>query len=184
MYPREPLVRIDPGPVGAILEGATRPGHFAGVLQVVHKVMCLTQPDVALCGREDAQQLALVTTMVEDLDLGVRIHPVEIAREEDGVARSSRNAYLDAEQRVRAQALYRALSAGAAASPAGPGAALAAARAALAGADVTLDYLVLVDPATFTDLAPEATSGLLAVAAWVGSTRLIDNMLLTFEGTR
>lgn len=184
MYPREPLVRIDPGPVGAILEGATRPGHFAGVLQVVHKVMCLTQPDVALFGRKDAQQLALVTTMVEDLDLGVRIHPVEIAREEDGVARSSRNAYLDAEQRVRAQALYRALSAGAAAAPAGPGAALAAARAALAGADVTLDYLVLVDPATFTDLAPEATSGLLAVAAWVGSTRLIDNMLLTFEGTR
>lgn len=184
MYPRPPLVRIDPGPVGSILEGATRPGHFAGVLQVVHKVMCLTGPDVALFGRKDAQQLALVTTMVEDLDLGARIVPVDIVRDDDGVARSSRNAYLSPSERVRARALVRALEAGRAAAGGGPGAALAAARAVLDAAEgVDLDYLVLVDPATFTDLEPGAATGLLAVAARVGTTRLIDNALVPFGGT-
>jgi len=185
VYPREPLVRIDPGPVARILEGRTRPGHFAGVLQVVHKVFNLTRPDVALFGRKDAQQLALVATMVEDLDMGVRIEPVEIVRDDDGVARSSRNAYLSAAERAEARALSRALRAAAAAAGAGPEASLAAARAVLDGAKgVRLDYLVLVDPATFTDLPADATTGLMAVAAWVGTTRLIDNALLTFEGRR
>lgn len=183
MYPREPLVRIDPGPVARILEGRTRPGHFAGVLQVVHKVLNLTAPDVALFGRKDAQQLALVTTMVEDLDMAVRIVPVDIVRDDDGVARSSRNAYLDAGERVQARALSRALSAAAGAAGEGPDAAMAAARAVLDGAEgVRLDYLVLVDPTTFTDLAPGAGTGLMAVAAWVGPTRLIDNALLDFGG--
>jgi len=183
MYPREPLVRIDPGPVARILEGRTRPGHFAGVLQVVHKVLNLTAPDVALFGRKDAQQLALVTTMVEDLDMAVRIVPVDIVRDDDGVARSSRNAYLDAGERVQARALSRALSAAAGAAGEGPDAAMAAARAVLDGAEgVRLDYLVLVDPTTFTDLAPGAGTGLMVVAAWVGPTRLIDNALLDFGG--
>ncbi len=183
MYPREPLVRIDPGPVARILEGRTRPGHFAGVLQVVHKVLNLTAPDVALFGRKDAQQLALVTTMVEDLDMAVRIVPVDIVRDDDGVARSSRNAYLDAGERVQARALSRALSAAAGAAGEGLDAAMAAARAVLDGAEgVRLDYLVLVDPTTFTDLAPGAGTGLMAVAAWVGPTRLIDNALLDFGG--
>ncbi len=184
VYPREPLVRIDPGPVARILEGRTRPGHFAGVLQVVHKVMNLTRPDFALFGRKDAQQLALVTTMVEDLDMGVRIVPVEIVRDDDGVARSSRNAYLSAGERVQARALSRALAAGAAAAAAGgPAASLAAARAVLDAADgVDLDYLVLVDPSTFTDLTVGAPVGLLAIAARVGPTRLIDNALVPFEG--
>lgn len=184
LYPRRPLVRIDPGPVGSILEGATRPGHFAGVLQVVHKVLCLTRPDVALFGRKDAQQLALVTTMVEDLDVPVRIVPVEIVRDDDGVARSSRNAYLSAGERVRARALVRALRAGVAAADWGAGAVLAAAREVLDDAEgVELDYLVIVDPATFTDLEPGAATGLLAVAARVGTTRLIDNALVPFGGT-
>lgn len=184
VYPRTPLVRIDPGPVGSILEGSTRPGHFAGVLQVVHKVLCLTRPDVALFGRKDAQQLALVTTMVEDLDVPVRIVPVEIVRDDDGVARSSRNAYLSVGERVRARALVGALTAGAAAADRGPDAALAAARAVLDGAEgVELDYLVLVDPSTFTDLPPGASEGLLAVAARVGTTRLIDNAIVRFGGT-
>lgn len=184
VYPRTPLVRIDPGPVGSILEGATRPGHFAGVLQVVHKILCLTRPDVALFGRKDAQQLALVTTMVEDLDVPVRIVPVEIVRDDDGVARSSRNAYLSEGERVRARALVGALTAGAAAADRGPDAALAAARAVLDGAEgVELDYLVLVDPSTFTDLPPGASEGLLAVAARVGTTRLIDNAIVRFGGT-
>lgn len=184
VYPREPLVRIDPGSVARILEGRTRPGHFAGVLQVVHKVMNLTRPDFALFGRKDAQQLALVTTMVEDLDMGVRIVPVEIVRDDDGVARSSRNAYLSAGERVQARALSRALAAGAAAAAAGgPAASLAAARAVLDAADgVDLDYLVLVDPSTFTDLTVGAPVGLLAIAARVGPTRLIDNALVPFEG--
>jgi len=183
MYPREPLVRIDPGPVARILEGRTRPGHFAGVLQVVHKVLNLTAPDVALFGRKDAQQLALVTTMVEDLDMAVRIVPVDIVRDDDGVARSSRNAYLDAGERVQARALSRALSAAAGAAGEGLDAAMAAARAVLDGAEgVRLDYLVLVDPTTFTDLAPGAGTGLMVVAAWVGPTRLIDNALLDFGG--
>ena len=183
MYPREPLVRIDPGPVARILEGRTRPGHFAGVLQVVHKVLNLTAPDVALFGRKDAQQLALVTTMVEDLDMAVRIVPVDIVRDDDGVARSSRNAYLDAGERVRAGALPRARPPPAGAPGEGPDAAMAAARAVLDGAEgVRLDYLVLVDPTTFTDLAPGAGTGLMAVAAWVGPTRLIDNALLDFGG--
>lgn len=183
MYPREPLVRIDPGPVGSILEGRTRPGHFAGVLQVVHKVFNLTRPDVALFGRKDAQQLALVTTMVEDLDMGLRIEPVDIVRDDDGVARSSRNAYLSAGERAQARALSRALRAAADDAGDGPDASLAAARGILDGADgVRLDYLVLVDPTTFTDLAPGAGTGLMAVAAWVGTTRLIDNALLDFGG--
>jgi len=154
------------------------------VLQVVHKVLCLTRPDVALFGRKDAQQLALVTTMVEDLDVPVRIVPVEIVRDDDGVARSSRNAYLSEGERVRARALVGALTAGAAAADRGPDAALAAARAVLDGAEgVELDYLVLVDPSTFTDLPPGASEGLLAVAARVGTTRLIDNAIVRFGGT-
>ncbi len=180
MYPREPLVRIDPGPVATILEGATRPTHFAGVLQVVAKVMIAVGPDVAIFGQKDAQQLALVSTMVEDLDLGVEIVAAPIARDEDGVARSSRNAYLSPGERVQARALSQALRAGQAES--GPSEALAAAREVLENAPgVRLDYLVLVDPITFTELHPGAERGLLAVAAWVGTTRLIDNAIVTLR---
>lgn len=184
MYPREPLVRIDPGPVGARLEGATRPGHFAGVLQVVAKVMNLVRPQIALFGQKDAQQLALIATMVADLDLGVEIVPVPIARDDDGVARSSRNAYLSPEERVRARALSQALEAGTRAAGGGPGIVYDAAAGVLSQApDVRLDYLVLVDPETFIDVRHDATFGLLAVAAWVGTTRLIDNALVDFGGT-
>lgn len=188
MYPREPLVRIDPGPVATVLEGATRPGHFAGVLQVVHKVMNLTCPDLAMFGRKDAQQLALITTMVDDLDMGIEIVPVEIAREPDGLARSSRNSYLSEEEHEIALALQAALRAGrdAATDGALPGEALAAAQDSLAEAVAAAngvirpDYLVLVDPRTFTEVQPGATDGLLAIAAWVGTTRLIDNTPVTF----
>ncbi|MDO5495381.1 MAG: pantoate--beta-alanine ligase [bacterium] len=186
MYPREPLVRIDPGPVASVLEGATRPGHFAGVLQVVHKVMNLVRPDVAMFGQKDAQQLALIRTMVADLDMGIEIEAVKIARDPDGVAQSSRNAYLSESERAWARALSRALVAGADAAEDGGsgGAVLAAAEHELeravreSGGVVRLDYLVLVDPETFTPLASGAREGLLAVAAWVGSTRLIDNRVL------
>ena len=191
MYPRAPLVRIDPGPVASVLEGATRPGHFAGVLQVVHKVMNLMAPDVALFGRKDAQQLALITTMVDDLEMGIEIIPVEIAREPDGLARSSRNVYLSDEEHRMALALQRSLRAGrdAATDGAEPDEALAAAREVLdlavaeSSGVIRPDYLVLVDPRTFTKVVPGTPDGLLAVAAWVGTTRLIDNTLVTFGGT-
>lgn len=183
MYPQAPLVRLDPGPVARVLEGATRPGHFAGVLQVVNKVMNLVRPDVAVFGQKDAQQLALIRTMVRDLDMGIEILPVPIVRDSDGVARSSRNTYLTTQERTEARTLSQALAAGRAAAGDGPAAALAAADAVLAGVvAIRRDYLVLVDPTTFQPVTANARVGLLAVAAWVGSTRLIDNMLVEFGG--
>ncbi|MCK6209754.1 pantoate--beta-alanine ligase [Georgenia sp. EYE_87] len=187
-YPAEPLVRIDPGPVAGVLEGRTRPGHFAGVLQIVTKVLSLVRPDVAVFGQKDAQQLALVRTLVRDLDLGVEIVGVPIRREEDGLAMSSRNTYLSAQERRRALALSRALAAGrdAGAAGGGPADVLHAAEEVLGSADgVEVDYLALVDPDTFLPLNQGAAgAGLLAVAARVGTTRLIDNMTVDLRGPR
>jgi len=187
-YPAEPLVRIDPGPVAAVLEGRTRPGHFAGVLQIVAKVLSLVRPDVAVFGQKDAQQLALVRTLVRDLDLGVEIVGVPIRREADGLAMSSRNAYLSAQERRRALALSRALAAGrdAGAAGGGPADVLRAAEEVLGSAEgVEVDYLALVDPDTFLPLDEGAAgAGLLAVAARVGTTRLIDNMTVDLRGPR
>nr|KEP23668.1 pantoate--beta-alanine ligase [Georgenia sp. SUBG003] len=187
-YPAQPLVRVDPGPVAGVLEGRTRPGHFAGVLQIVAKVLNLVRPDVAVFGQKDAQQLALVRTLVRDLDLGVQIVGVPIRREEDGLAMSSRNAYLSPDERRRALALSRALAAGRDAAAAG-GAVAEVRRVAedvLGAAEgVRVDYLALVDPDTFLPLDERATgAGLLAVAAWVGTTRLIDNMTVDLQGPR
>jgi pantoate--beta-alanine ligase len=169
MYPNgEPAVRVNPGPLGEVLEGASRPGFFHGVLTVVLKLLHLTRPDRAYFGEKDYQQLTLIRAMVRDFDLAVEIHGVPTVREPDGLALSSRNRYLSTEERERALALSRALRAGAA-SPADP---LAAAQAEISGVD--LDYLVLTDPA----LGPAPASGpaRLLVAARVGTTRLIDNM--------
>src|SRR5699024_2031873 len=135
----DPSVRVDPGPVATRLEGASRPTHFAGVLTVVLKLLHLTRPDVALFGQKDAQQLALVRAMVRDLDLDVEIVAVPIRREPDGLAMSSRNAYLAPDERQAALALSAALRAGAAVASSGPAAVVAAARAVLAaqpGVDV------------------------------------------------
>ncbi|MGV9188526.1 pantoate--beta-alanine ligase [Arcanobacterium canis] len=179
MYPREPLVRINPGPVATVLEGKTRPTHFAGVLQVVHKVMNLVRPQLAYFGQKDAQQLALIRTMVADLDMNLEIRAVPIKREESGLAMSSRNTYLSESERCDALALSRALTVGrnAAEEGASAGEVLRIARESIHGVNVRLDYLVLVDPQTFTELDDNAHGeGLLAIAAYVGSTRLIDNM--------
>ncbi|GAA4418568.1 hypothetical protein GCM10023169_08310 [Georgenia halophila] len=180
MYPAEPLVRIDPGPVADVLEGAARPGHFAGVLQVVTKILNLVRPDVAVFGQKDAQQLALVRTLVRDLDLGVEIVGVPTRREDDGLALSSRNAYLTAPQRIQALAISRALRTGVEAADGGADAAtvLRVTDEVLTHAGgIDKDYLVLVDPETFLPLPDNARGpGLLAVAAGVGTTRLIDNM--------
>ena len=170
MYPDgEPTVRVSPGPLGEILEGASRPGFFHGVLTVVLKFFQLTRPDLALFGEKDYQQLTLIRRMARDLDVPVEIIGAPTVREPDGLALSSRNRYLSVAQRRTAPSLSAALWTGAAAGRD----AVAAARAAL-HPDVALDYLVLTDP----DLGPPPPSGpaRLLIAAKVGATRLIDNI--------
>ncbi|MDF0371553.1 pantoate--beta-alanine ligase [[Kitasatospora] papulosa] len=230
VYPGgDPQVRITAGPMGERLEGAARPGHFDGMLTVVAKLLHLTRPDAAFFGQKDAQQLALVRRMVSDLNFGIDIVAVPTVRDPDGLALSSRNRFLSAEERSTALALPRALFAArdrlaaqqtlharartvperegradaltrlgevraaadtqavALARPTvAPSAVLAAARAVLdeaAEEDVplTLDYVALVDPADFTEVPDDRVSGeaVLAVAARVGATRLIDNIPLT-----
>lgn len=198
IYPSgTPQVTINPGPIATVLEGATRPTHFGGVCQVVLNLMHLTRPAWALFGRKDAQQLAIVRAMVRDLSVPLSIEPVDIRRESDGLAMSSRNAYLTPTQRQQALALSQALKAGiAAAENGGDGAAVRqAALAYLANADgVEVDYVAVVGADSFVDLAgaglgldpqkyqPVAgESALLALAAKVGSTRLIDNTLITLR---
>ncbi|MEE4545820.1 pantoate--beta-alanine ligase [Streptomyces sp. V4-01] len=187
VYPGgRPQVRISAGPMGERFEGASRPGHFDGMLTVVAKMLHLTRPRVAFFGEKDAQQLALIRRMVRDLDFPVEIVGVPTVREGDGVALSSRNRYLDDAARVSARALSRALAAGREAAARGPQAAVGAARAVLDHAAVTeppvaLDYVALIDPADFTEAGPAHTGpAVLAVAAKVGGTRLIDNIPLEF----
>ncbi|WP_436774220.1 pantoate--beta-alanine ligase [Yinghuangia sp. YIM S09857] len=195
VYPNgEPQVRVSAGPMGGVLEGASRPGHFDGMLTVVAKLMNLTAPDAgrhtAFFGEKDAQQLALIRRMAADLNLRVTVVGVPTVREPDGLALSSRNRYLSASDRGTALALNRALRAGAAVVSAGARAVHDAASAVVAEAasatpPLELDYLALVDPATFTEV-PEHYSGpaVLAVAARVGTTRLIDNVPLVIAGAR
>lgn len=162
----QPSVTVSAGPLGAAYEGASRPGHFDGMLTVVAKLFGVVRPEAAWFGQKDAQQLALVRRMVGDLDLGVDIREVPTVREPDGLALSSRNVHLSPAERSAALALSRAVRSGS----------LALARAELAtAAGIDLDYVDLVDPATFT---PSET-GRLIVAARVGSTRLIDNAVIT-----
>lgn len=181
MYPTgDPVVRVSAGRLGTVLEGTFRPGHLDGVLTVVLKLFHLTRPDVALFGQKDAQQLAAVRQMVCDLDVPVAIAGVPIVRDDDGLALSSRNAYLSPDERRRALSLSRALAAARAAADegAGPDDVRAAAVAVLTGPEGVdaLDYAALVDPATFDEVGPGHSGlALLALAARVGATRLIDN---------
>ncbi|MFD8422449.1 pantoate--beta-alanine ligase [Streptomyces sp. NPDC059668] len=229
VYPGgEPQVRLSAGPMGGRLEGATRPGHFDGMLTVVAKLLHLTRPDTALFGQKDAQQLALIRRMVRDLNFGIEIVGVPTVREEDGLALSSRNRFLSPQERRTSLALSQALFAGrdrhaaqealrararevpatraraealsaigesraaadahavAKAAPGGPSGVRAAARLILDEAarlkpPLALDYLALVDPSDFTEIQDDFTGeAVLAVAARVGTTRLIDNLPLTF----
>ncbi|MEV7276740.1 pantoate--beta-alanine ligase [Streptomyces sp. NPDC093111] len=238
VYPGgEPQVRITAGPMGERLEGASRPGHFDGMLTVVAKLLHLTGPDLAFFGQKDAQQLALIRRMVRDLNFPVEIVGVPTVREADGLALSSRNRFLSAEERHTALALSRALFAARdrlaaqaalrARAQALPGAqgrgdaraealsrigearaaadAHAVAQAAESGGaeavrcaaqgfledaaraepPLTLDYLALVDPADFTEVEDgHDGEAILAVAARVGTTRLIDNIPLTFGAVK
>ncbi|MEV5726812.1 pantoate--beta-alanine ligase [Streptomyces pharetrae] len=229
MYPDgRPEITLRAGAMGERLEGASRPGHFDGMLTVVAKLLHLTRPDVAFFGQKDAQQLALIRRMVRDLNFPVEIVGVPTVREEDGLALSSRNRYLSPQERRTALALSRALFAAqdrhvalealraralevpstraraealsaigesraaadahavAKAVPGGPAEVRAAARLVLDEAarldpPLALDYLALVDPSDFTEVGDDFTGeAVLAVAARVGATRLIDNITLTF----
>ena len=178
VYPDgDPGVRVSAGPLGEVLEGASRPGHFDGVLTVVGKLLHLTAARSAYFGQKDAQQLLLIRRMVRDIDFPVDVVSVPTVREADGLAMSSRNMYLTASDRETALCLSRALRAGGEAAAFGPSAIRRAAREVLVEEPLALvDYLVLVHPQTLADV-PEWYRGeaLLAVAARVGTTRLIDN---------
>lgn len=180
VYPQRPQVTVSAGPLGERFEGASRPGHFDGVLTVVAKLLHVTGPGLAFFGEKDFQQLALVRRMVADLDIPVRIVGVPTVREPDGLALSSRNRYLSAEQRVVALRLSAALRAGVSSADRGRSGILAAAHRVLDSVEaLELDYLALVDEATFDDVRPGATGpARLLVAAKVGTTRLIDNAAL------
>ncbi len=174
---RPDSVTIDPGPLGDILEGASRSGHFRGTLTVVAALLGMTQPDLALFGEKDYQQLVLIRRMVADLHQPVDVVAVPTVRDHDGLALSSRNRYLSADERHAALAIPRALDAAGRAAADGADAAREAGREVLAAEPgIDLDYAVVTDP----DLgpAPDRGDARLLVAARVGSTRLIDNCAL------
>ncbi len=177
VYPEGFATNVSVSGVSEVLEGAHRPGHFDGVATVVAKLFAQVQPDVALFGEKDWQQLAVIRRMTADLDLPVEIQPVPTQRDDDGLALSSRNAYLMPEDRARAVALPRALGAAERAIVEGtdPEAALAQARETLAAAGFEVDYVALADADTLGDPRPGHPWRLLA-AARIGGTRLIDNI--------
>jgi pantoate--beta-alanine ligase len=182
MYLPDRQVSVCSGTMGSLVEGASRPGHFDGVLTVVLKLFHLVHPDLAIFGQKDAQQLAMIRRMVADLDLPIEIIGAPTVREPDGLALSSRNRYLSAQDRTAALALSRALRAGAAELT--PARIRASARAVLdeSGPGLDLDYLALVDPSTFTEVNDSyAGTAVLAVAAKVGKTRLIDNVIVSLN---
>ncbi len=178
MYPPGADTVVDPGPLGTELEGASRPGHFAGVLTVCSTLFHVVGPDVAMFGEKDFQQLVLMKKMVRDLHFPLSVVGVPIVREPDGLALSSRNVYLSPDDRARATLLSRALAEGAGVSARGPEAVVERAREVLAAEpDVDVDYLELRGP----DLGPVPGDGdaRLLVAARVGTTRLLDNVAVT-----
>lgn len=175
MYPDGPRTTVHPGPLGGELEGAVRPTHFAGMLTVVLKLLQIVRPDKAFFGEKDYQQLVLIRQMADDLNLDSRIIGVPTVRESDGLAMSSRNRYLNPEEREQASALSSALLAGMYAAGGGPAAVLDAARAILDEVPAIItDYLELRGP--WLEDAPTAGPARLLVAARLGATRLLDNI--------
>ena len=178
MYPSGADVRVSAGRLGTILEGAARPGHFDGVCTVVAKLFNLIEPDRAFFGQKDAQQVAVIKAMVRDLSYRIRIEVCPTVREHDGLAVSSRNAYLSEEERTQAPALFNGLRRGAKAIEGGADASAAEALMAdvISSAGFELDYARVVEP----DTCEPWTTGpaLLVAAASLGSTRLIDNVVV------
>lgn len=182
VYPEPPRVVVTPRALAARWEGAARPGHFEGVLTVVAKLFNIVQPHVAVFGQKDIQQATLVRAMVRDLDLPVDIVVCPTVREPDGLAMSSRNSYLDAPSRERALGLSEALRAVQRAHAAGERSAArleAIARRHLADRGIAeVDYVAIADPRTLEPLADAGAGTIVALAARVGRTRLIDNVIL------
>lgn len=181
MYPGgDPLVTVSAGAIGEVFEGEHRPGHFDGMLTVVLKLLHLTEPDVALFGAKDAQQLIAVRTMVRDLSMSVRIEAVPTVRDADGLALSSRNVHLSPTERTTALALYQALTVAQEAARNGASAldVIQVGRSQLEReSDISVDYFAALHPDSAQPV-PDDYRGdaIVAVAALVGSTRLIDNV--------
>ena len=185
LYPTWPIATtVHAGRVSSLFEGKSRPGHFDGVLTVVAKLLNIVRPDVVLFGQKDAQQVFLVSQMVSDLDLGVRVEVVETVREPDGLARSSRNRFLDDRERRAARVLSQALEAATSTADRGIDAVIAGAQSVLMGESlVELDYFAVVDPATFLPVDDDYRGpAQVLIAARVGETRLIDNERIRLGG--
>lgn len=180
-YPAGPQITMNAGAIGDVLEGASRPGHFDGMLTVVAKLLHLTAADIALFGEKDYQQLVLISQMVEQLKFPVKVQPVATVREADGLAMSSRNRYLSDAQRAVAATIPRVLAAVVAACDTdGVAAGLAAGSAILATEPaIDVDYLVVTDPMLGSVIEGE---GRVLIAARIGQTRLIDNMACIVKG--
>ncbi|MDA1361808.1 pantoate--beta-alanine ligase [Glycomyces luteolus] len=180
MYPdgRDGLTTVHAGPDGEILEGASRPGFFTGVLTVVSKLFHLTKPDAACFGEKDFQQLAMVRRMSRDLDMGIEIVPVETDREADGLARSSRNVFLSEAERSAALAIPRAIKA----AQDSPDPLAAAQKTLAAEPGLELDYVVV--RAADLGEAPAQGPARLLIAAKAGTTRLIDNAPVSIGDAR
>lgn len=185
MYPDGAEVTVSVGRLGTILEGARRPGHFDGVATVVTKLLHIVDPDVVVFGQKDAQQVAVIRRLIADLDLRTEVIVEPTIREPDGLALSSRNVYLDPAERKRAAKLYEGLQA-AEATLAGHGSPADAERAVeevlSAAGGIEIDYVAAVDPATF-EAAGDDGPVLVVLAAGIGGTRLIDNVMVD-RGTR
>lgn len=181
MYPAGDATRVQPGSVAARLEGAARPGHFAGVATVVTKLFAIVRPDVAYFGQKDFQQLRVIQTVARDLRLGVRIVGCPIVRDADGLAMSSRNRYLSADERRDALALSRALLAAKEDWSRGerdPKTLRERVRGTAAAPGVALEYVSVADPLTLEELDHVSERAVISLAGRVGKARLIDNVLL------
>jgi pantoate--beta-alanine ligase len=190
MYPAANATFVDPGPIATRLDGASRPGHFRGVATIVTRLLNIARPDRAYFGQKDAAQLAVLRHIARDLNLPVEIVVCPIVREPDGLAMSSRNRYLSPAERARALVLSRALAAAETLARSGETRAEALRTAmldAFAGSDPSpeardvptrIDYAAVVDPNTLLPLTDTSDGALVAVAALIGNTRLIDNLLL------
>ncbi len=183
MYPAGAQTRVTVAGISDKLDGASRPGHFHGVTTVVSKLFEIVRPDLAFFGQKDAAQVAVLRKMVSDLDMDVELIVCPIVREKDGLAMSSRNVYLSPEQRQQALVLYRSLLRVQSAVDRGE---RDAAKLREIGEqviaeepEVRLDYFAIVDPETLDPVANTTRGALVAVAAYVGATRLIDNIVLT-----
>ena len=189
VYPPGFVTYVDPtGPLTEEAEGKSRPGHFRGVATVVLKLFQIVRPDQAYFGQKDAQQVAVITRMVTDFNLPVKLRILPAIREPDGLAMSSRNAYLSPQERIAATVLYRALQAGRVAFEAHPkdgplAVTQAMTQAVLEEPRTRLEYAEVRDPDSFTQLEELRAPALLLIAARVGPARLIDNFLLRPDGT-